>query len=180
MSVVVTNKLEERNYYTIEREGVSRRATAEQLRTYHTSESGPREVPGQDEIGDMTSDHVVGDGEVDCLPLTTYSPGNGDNNDYENFRSFSSDEEGLELETGPEKRSRKAPERFPVGQWVRAVHVNMCLTVTSNDVLTRQPLNLRSGNTQLTSGAHSTAHAHTFPKVIFIGTRNPSIPSVKS
>lgn len=36
---IVKNRLLERNYYTIEKDGLSRRATAEQLRAYNSSEA---------------------------------------------------------------------------------------------------------------------------------------------
>ena len=122
---VVKNKLPERNYYTIERDGVSRRATAEQLRSYYDSEAnrGAREFPKASTSGAATSPTVESDNDTECLPLTEYGPGRDYSEEYENFRTFSDDETGIELFEDSDKRHRKAPTRFPDGQWVRTVWV---------------------------------------------------------
>eukprot|EP00919_Chromeraceae_sp_WS-2016_P028986 GHVR01068781.1.p1 GENE.GHVR01068781.1~~GHVR01068781.1.p1 ORF type:complete len:174 (+),score=2.94 GHVR01068781.1:2-523(+) len=117
---VVINKLPERNYYTIERDGVSRRATAEQLRSYHDSEVNPRarEIPKASTSGLVTSQAVDNNTETECLLLTVYGETCGFPQGYENFRTFSSDEEGVEILEESDKRNRKAPTRFPEGQWI--------------------------------------------------------------
>ena len=63
---VVKNKLPERNYYTIERDGVSRRATADQLRSYHDSQAnlGAREFPKASTSGAATSPTVESDNDI--------------------------------------------------------------------------------------------------------------------
>eukprot|EP00919_Chromeraceae_sp_WS-2016_P059660 GHVR01141751.1.p1 GENE.GHVR01141751.1~~GHVR01141751.1.p1 ORF type:complete len:257 (-),score=10.35 GHVR01141751.1:64-834(-) len=77
---VVKNRLLERNYYTIERDGISRRATAEQLRQYDVSEAtagNSRSIPSggvnnSDDDNRITSEGECEGGEAEVIPLTTY------------------------------------------------------------------------------------------------------------
>lgn len=99
------NRLLERNYYTIVREGVSRRATDEQLRAYHSSDKPAATAPEHQET---ETDSVAP--EPDCdesttneLPMTTYGTNQTAPRGYEKFRSFSSDEDDSMLIQETEK-----------------------------------------------------------------------------
>ena len=152
--VCCEKKLPERNYYTIVRDGVSRRATAEQLRSYHDSEAnlGDQGFPKASTSGSVMTPTTENDSELECLPLTVYGQTSDQVEEYENFRTFSDDETGAELFEDSDKRHRKAPARFPDGQWVRTVWVeNMSVNEGINETEgARALLDLRYGGSDAT------------------------------
>eukprot|EP00918_Siedleckia_nematoides_P006424 GHVU01013917.1.p1 GENE.GHVU01013917.1~~GHVU01013917.1.p1 ORF type:complete len:177 (-),score=18.40 GHVU01013917.1:433-963(-) len=134
----------------------------EQLRKYYDSEAniGARETPKACTSGGVRSPVEDNDKEVEYLPLTIYG-GNCDftedyensqvvDNNYENFRTFSSDEDEVEIHEESDKRHRKAPERL--GQWVRAVYIeNMAVNMgTSEEEGAHALLDLRYGGRDAT------------------------------
>eukprot|EP00918_Siedleckia_nematoides_P008853 GHVU01019428.1.p1 GENE.GHVU01019428.1~~GHVU01019428.1.p1 ORF type:complete len:110 (-),score=13.97 GHVU01019428.1:10-339(-) len=107
----------------IEREGVSRRATAEQLRAYYSSDVTVATAP---EHRKAETDSLVS--EPDCdelttneLPMMTYRANQTAPTGYEQFRSFSSDEDDSMLIQETEKRHRRKPDRY--GEWIQQVRV---------------------------------------------------------
>eukprot|EP00920_Eleutheroschizon_duboscqi_P015194 GHVT01035143.1.p1 GENE.GHVT01035143.1~~GHVT01035143.1.p1 ORF type:complete len:287 (+),score=9.42 GHVT01035143.1:811-1671(+) len=119
----VRNRILERNYYTIEREGtgVSRRATAKQLRAYYSSDVTVVMAP---EHRETKTDSLVS--EPDCdelttneLPKTTYGANQTAPPGYEQLRSFSSDEDDSMLIQETEKRHRRKPDHY--GEWIQQV-----------------------------------------------------------
>ena len=103
-----------RNYYTIERNGKTRQATAEQLRTYHEEsdihvdrDNTPNEVEQGSEV--ESGSEAVQETEIDSMCLNSRT-GVGQEG-YMHARNFSTDSEGTRL-AGPAQRT-EIQKAFP-------------------------------------------------------------------
>jgi hypothetical protein len=141
---VVVNKAEEWHYYTIERDGIQRRATASQLRRYYSGGVG-RDIHFNDDTPECD---VEDNYESMVFEEASFTSAN----DADKRPVYYSDTDIASEEEVNLPRSRQAPKLFPEGQWTRSVakmaNVNK-VNVSDTEPLARQSERLRVVLTRL-------------------------------